>query len=183
MEFTTMANIIHYTGIGSRKTPENILKLCTNIAENLAELGCILRSGGAEGCDTAFELGCDNKDGLKEIYLPWRNFNNNKSNLYYLPQQSYVIAKRFHPNYSKLSDSSIKLIARDGQEILGQDLMLKSNIVIFYAPVDKNSNVLGGTGQAIRIAKANKIPCINLLDYNKLSVKQIIEIIKERMLI
>ena len=66
-----------YTGIGSRKTPKTILKLFTEVAIYLSKQGYILRSGGAKGADQAFERGA----AKKEIYLPWRNFENNKSNL------------------------------------------------------------------------------------------------------
>ena len=45
----------YYTGIGSRKTPENILKKFKDIATFLETKQYILRSGGAEGADSAFE--------------------------------------------------------------------------------------------------------------------------------
>lgn len=47
-------NKLIYTGIGSRNAPEHILELCTYLGEFLAKTEWILRSGGAEGCDTAF---------------------------------------------------------------------------------------------------------------------------------
>lgn len=46
-----------YTGIGSRETPYEIQDLMKRIAFKLAENGWLLRSGGAEGADTAFENG------------------------------------------------------------------------------------------------------------------------------
>jgi predicted Rossmann fold nucleotide-binding protein DprA/Smf involved in DNA uptake len=61
----------YYAGVGSRQTPENILHLMTRIAMRMAELGWVLRSGGAKGADYAFEKGAGDK---KEIYLPWRGF-------------------------------------------------------------------------------------------------------------
>jgi hypothetical protein len=69
-----------YAGIGARKPPKEIFHKCFTIAELLAEKGYTLRSGGADGCDTAFEIGHGNHD--KQIFLPWKNFNHNKSPLY-----------------------------------------------------------------------------------------------------
>lgn len=56
----------YYTGVGSRETPEEILKVMEDLAFNLRETGWILRSGGAEGADTAFEV---NSYGSSEIYV------------------------------------------------------------------------------------------------------------------
>lgn len=154
-----------YTGIGSRDAPKHILELCTYLGELLAKTGWILRSGGSYGCDTAFEIGCDKVKGLKEIYLPWKNFNNNKSDLYNIPYQAYETVKEFHPNPNTLKGGSIKLMARNSQQVLGQQLTEPSRLIIFYAPIDKKDKVLGGTGQAIRIANHYNIGTINLYNY------------------
>ena len=50
----------HYAGIGSRETPPQVLEQMRKIGTFLAERHYVLRSGGAKGADTAFELGCDN---------------------------------------------------------------------------------------------------------------------------
>jgi predicted Rossmann fold nucleotide-binding protein DprA/Smf involved in DNA uptake len=43
-----------YAGIGSRETPKEVLKSMTNYAKELSATGWVLRSGGADGADTAF---------------------------------------------------------------------------------------------------------------------------------
>ena len=48
----------YYAGVGSRSTPMHIQKLFEEIAATLAQNGYVLRSGGAEGADVAFERGC-----------------------------------------------------------------------------------------------------------------------------
>jgi len=83
----------YYTGIGSRETPADILELMKSIAYMLYFQGWSLRSGGAEGADTAFEYGhrlarwahkIDYFAGPPyapndlEVYLPWRNFLKNR---------------------------------------------------------------------------------------------------------
>ena len=57
----------YYTGIGSRNIPDTYFNLIIAIAEYMAKQGYILRSGGADGSDNAFEIGCDRANGKKEI--------------------------------------------------------------------------------------------------------------------
>ena len=64
-----------------RNTTQKLRNIGKNIGNRLALEGFVLRSGGADGADTFFEIGCDMSNGLKEIYLPWNNFNNNLSQL------------------------------------------------------------------------------------------------------
>ena len=59
---------IYYAGIGSRKTPNEVLSLIVEIAEYFARMGFILRSGGADGADSAFAAGAFKK----QIFLPKR---------------------------------------------------------------------------------------------------------------
>lgn len=70
-----------WTGVGSRETPRDILDLMEDIAFKLSQDKWILRSGGAEGADTAFEIGALNSftEVVPEIYIPWLNFNNHDS--------------------------------------------------------------------------------------------------------
>lgn len=42
----------HYTMIGSRSTPEDIMKLMERLAYKLASQGWVVRSGGADGADS-----------------------------------------------------------------------------------------------------------------------------------
>ena len=68
----------YYAGIGSRETPKEIQDWFKIVAKYLEKNGYTLRSGGAKGADQAFERGVS-EDDMKEIYLPWRGFENNKS--------------------------------------------------------------------------------------------------------
>jgi hypothetical protein len=71
-----------YTGIGSRQTPEPVLYCIRDLARKLAQQNWVLRSGGASGADAAFERGCDQAQGRKEIFLAWKGFNSNSSRLF-----------------------------------------------------------------------------------------------------
>ena len=52
-----------YTGVGPRDTPQDVLQLMMAIGKRMAELNWVLRSGGADGADKAFEVGCDLVEG------------------------------------------------------------------------------------------------------------------------
>ena len=75
------------------------------IARELATRGWLLRSGGSPGADSAFEQGCDEGHGRKEIFLPWQGFNGSESHLYDTPAEALAIAARHHPG----------LLARSGR--------------------------------------------------------------------
>ena len=68
---------MYYAGVGSRETPQDVLKIMWKIGKHLADKGYTLRSGGARGADAAFENGCDSVMGSKEIFYA----NNNKGTL------------------------------------------------------------------------------------------------------
>ena len=62
---------MYYAGIGSRETPKNKCRLMTKIAKILSGK-YTLRSGGADGADSAFEAGAGDN---KQIFLPSNYFN------------------------------------------------------------------------------------------------------------
>lgn len=151
-----------YTGIGSRETPERILNIMKSLALSLAEDGFILRSGGADGADSAFEAGCDMRNGKKEIYLPWKGFNNRDSQLHTVTSDALRMASLTHPYWDKLSKGGKLLHARNCYQVLGSDLNTKSAFVVGYTAGGKGK---GGTGQAFRVARANGIPYYDLGRY------------------
>ena len=145
----------YYTGIGSRSTPEDILQIMTQLATKLANDGWTLRSGGANGADTAFELGATHK----EIYLPWKGFNNSPSDLYSPTPEAFTLAKYFHPAWDKLSPAVRKLMARNMHQVAGLDLLTPSSFLVCYTP---NGALTGGTAQAIKYAMSLDIEVINI---------------------
>ena len=166
-------NIIYYAGIGSRETPKEFLAMFEKIGEYLSKKGYILRSGGAEGADQAFERGCDKANGDKEIYLPWSCFEKSNSNLVVKDQKAFEIAEQFHPAWDRLSQGAQKLQARNTHQVLGQNLNTPSKFVICWT---KGGSGKGGTGQAIRIARHYDIP---VWDAGRYSVEQFKEVFKE----
>ena len=141
-----------YTGIGSRQTPKDILMLMTTIARKLAALGWTLRSGGADGADSAFESGA----GLKNIYLA-----------HHATPASTAIAARFHPAWNRCSEFARKLHGRNSFQVLGSDLNTPSSFLLCWTQdgctchADRTIKT-GGTGTAISIADHFGVPVFNL---------------------
>lgn len=153
-----------YAGIGARKTPDNILLHMTSAAAQLSYHGLILRSGGADGADSAFELGAPKNQ--KEIYLPWDGFNGRRVSEpgLIIPNQetndkAMEMAKSYHPAWNKLTASTKALMARNAFQVLGETLNTPVLFVLCWTPGGQD---VGGTGQAIRMAKAMNIPVFNM---------------------
>ena len=153
----------YYTGIGSRETPTDILEIMSRIARNLDIHGYTVRSGGAGGADSAFDL----KTNAAEIFLPWNSFNGHYTDnkRYFVPELDLAskFVEKYHPAPKKLSAAGYKLMARNSFQVLGQDLKTPSRFIICWTPDGK---MVGGTSQALRIAIDNKIKIYNLADYN-----------------
>tara|TARA_R110000868_G_scaffold127813_1_gene335659 strand:- start:55 stop:582 length:528 start_codon:yes stop_codon:yes gene_type:complete len=150
---------IKYAGIGSRQATDEVLENILEIGQEFADRGYILRSGGASGCDSFFEIGCNLGGGEKEIFLPWKNFNNNKSFRFEVGEDALAMGEKFHPRWDKLSEKAKLLISRNSYQILGEELDDPVNFVVCWTPDGEES---GGTGQGLRIAEYYKIPVFNL---------------------
>ena len=170
-----------YTGVGSRQTPQDVLKLMEDAAFKLASKEYILRSGAAKGADTAFEDGAksyaeqvDERLTLGQIYIPWQSFTTYDE--YYkdwykvldrLPKkaEAYQIAYEVHPAWDKCSVGAKALHARNVFQVLGTHLNNPSSFLICWAKLDKHGNISGGTATAWNLAKKYNVPSFNL--YNE----------------
>jgi hypothetical protein len=146
-----------YAGIGSRKTPVDILAYFTLLAGLLERDNFVLNSGGANGADSAFEAGVKDPAN-KQIFLPWPNFNGNSSLLTAPSSEAYDMAERFHPAWNRCSVAARKFHARNCHQVLGPNLKTPVDFIVCWTPYGE---VTGGTGQALRIAKANEIAIYN----------------------
>lgn len=147
-----------YAGIGSRKALPHLCAWMTDIGRWLAGRGYTLRTGGADGCDRAFM----DADGPQEVFAPWAGFNG----LPWVPFDeagARAIAARFHPAWSRLSHGARKLHTRNVPQVLGSYLASPVEFVLCWTADGKDS---GGTGQALRIARAYDIPVFNLFHRN-----------------
>lgn len=157
----------YYTGVGSRQTPVAILSQMVTMAEIFASFDWCLRSGGADGADAAFEKGCDRIAGKKEIFIPWKGFNDHSSDKYNISVLAWDYASRIHPVWYKLSDAAKRLHARNVYQVLGEGLESPSSFLVCWTAdgcerkEDRNRDT-GGTGTAIAVASENGIPVYNL---------------------
>lgn len=162
----TLALAPAYAGIGSRATPPAVQSRMTKIANRLQLRGWILRSGGANGADLAFERGTTSP-AAREIYLPWAGFNGNPSTLNAPTPEAFDIAARHHPAWSSLPKAVRALMARNAHQILGRTLDTPVLMVICWTEdgcehADTRTRATGGTGLAIALASSLDIPIINL---------------------
>lgn len=163
-----------YSGIGSRETPPNILKDMEQFALMAAQF-MLLRSGAADGADTAFETGCIRGTGAKEIFLPWKGFNKNGSILHDVHPKAFEIAATVHPYFQYMRRPVKSLIARNMHQVLGPNLDTPVEFVICWTKDGCESHTTydpkktGGTGSAIALASKVEIPVYNLYIPNRLA--------------
>lgn len=145
----------YYTGIGSRKTPINILKKMAWLAMELEELGFKLRTGNAEGADYAFQRFIEHWN--KKIYYPTD-----------ATKESIELMLQVHPSPS----NAIKykhVLGRNPLQVLGDNLDKPSKFLVCWTP---KGLVIGGTAIAIKIAYMHDIPVFNLY---KNEVKEVLK--------
>ena len=162
-----------YAGVGSRETPEEIQTLMYGAARALEDAGLMLRSGGANGADTAFENGVWHWPN-KQIILPYSGFNKRtiRQPGVHVIAHEYVerareIASLYHPVWDKLPRNAQEFHTRNVAQVLGLTLDDPALFVLCWTPGGKGG---GGTGQAIRIARGFGIP---VFDMGALPINQI----------
>jgi hypothetical protein len=164
----------------------------------MAEDDWTLRSGHADGCDMAFEQGCDQVGGKKEIYLPKKGFNGSDLPFKPLGPEYYDLAGRYYnikqgqPPYPTAADNEVwmgrpewsqKFHARNTQQIFGELLDSVTDTVVCYTPGGKWK---GGTAMALRLIEeyrvAGEAMVFNLGEdrYANMSAVDIFNCIKDR---
>lgn len=141
-----------YTGIGSRETPKIMLTVMTALAQMLDKRDYVLRSGGADGADTAFAAGATKK----VIYIPWQKFNGVSDGVVMGHSEIHrEVAAKIHPAWSNCSDGARKLHTRNVAQVLGDDLKTPSKFLICWTP---GGTAEGGSATAINLALKHNIP-------------------------
>lgn len=158
--------MIHYAGIGSRKTPIKELQIMELLGEHLSNKAH-LRSGGALGADQAFALKAKNKTifyakDCKEWCLD--------TVIKYLPEG--ITKEKFQTWKPYIQ----QLLGRNMMQILGENGDSPVDFVICYCDLDYKSFKSGGTGYAVRCAIDHNIKVFNIKDKNQL--KALLEYIR-----
>lgn len=170
----------YYTGVGSRKTPQNVCELMSAVARKMAQDGWVLRSGGALGADSAFYSGVPVPPRGKtishfiEVYRPQGDSGYSLINVNYIGNYPYSLwdtalnlAASVHPAWERCSDYAKGLHARNCFQVLGRNLDNPSAGLICWTPDGAISEQecsirTGGTGTAIKLADRYNIPIRNL---------------------
>lgn len=131
----------------------------------LAQDGYCCNTGAALSSDQAFANGADSVgECLLELKLPWPNYEHEwRTSLKHVQgvtiinplfdKAAFDSVTQFHPAPAGLKQSVVKLHARNYLIINGV------RFVVCWTP---NGNIVGGTGQALRIALHMNIPIYNL---------------------
>ena len=160
---------LYYAGIGSRAVPEDVYDQFYELAGKLYTMGFSLRSGGADGCDTAFEAGTPHCEDT-QIFLPKARFNCRNSKFQTASESAKQIAEEHHPAWNRIKSNFAKnLLSRNTHQLLGPDVLDPENytkFVVCWTPdgaenAKSTSRASGGTGQAIRVATTYNIPVFN----------------------
>lgn len=146
----------HYTGVGSRSTPQAEQEALFAIAVRLYKAGFTLRSGGAKGADRAFERGA----GEHKIIFKAKR----------VPRWAYDEARKHippnRPPFDLMDAHTKALLARDMQQVLGPDGDSPSQFLVCWTPAGLDD---GGTGYAMRCAVAHGVDVYNLRDREALT--------------
>jgi hypothetical protein len=152
----------YYAGIGNREVPfEDVFPFCTELAIRLNSMGYSLSSGGAIGCDQAFEKGAST---AKRIY---------KADS--ATMESMLMAAKYHPKWSACNEYARKLHGRNLIILLGNSLGKIQSDAVKFVVCFAMSEDLGGTALALRVARDYGIPCLNLAKHPNITIDGAIE--------
>lgn len=149
----------------------------TILASLLEARGYHLRSGCAEGSDTAFEVGVSNPTNMS-LYVPWKGFAG-KPMISTITQATMEMAYFYYhfdgikTGWFDLKQGIQKLMARNCHQVVGPNLDLPSDFVLCWTPDGcetwgARSYRSGGTGQAIAVAADLGISVYNLANPGRL---------------
>lgn len=153
--------MISYAGIGSRRISEEESNYIRTLSKTFSSYDFTLYSGHAEGADLAFESGSSNS----VIWLPWDGFNGVVDGISFIVgerDEGISSISKYHPNPSSLGRGARLLMSRNHFQIHGDGPLYPMVSFVVCCSDEINGRVVGGTGQAIRIALDLGIPYFNI---------------------
>lgn len=168
----------YYGGVGSRRTPADILELMVRIGKVFCDLGWGLSSGAALGADQAFWNGALLSKNFprvqNRIYLAWEGMGGHR----HAPESGFHDATRYGETYEIAEEmafqarGSFEGLGRGGKalhirnvyQVHGHCLTVPIKGLIYWGiPVGKGEQVQGGTNTALQLSiKAGVVDRINL---------------------
>lgn len=153
-----------YAGVGSRETPGEVLAQMRELALWLSGRGWTLRTGGADGADTAFAEGA--APGTRVIIPGWPGMNGHDRG-----DEDVVLltagqlrrcserAETIHPRWQYLRYGAKKLHARNVAQVMGVEMDDVARAVVCWT---RDGRAVGGTATAINLALRLGVPVLNL---------------------
>lgn len=133
-----------FAGVGARATPWHVCVVMEYACARLQEDGWRLRSGGAPGADTWCHRGAPFG---AEIFRPED-----------CTPEALELSAKFHPAWHLCTVDDQLKHGRNAMVVLGRDLVTPVRFLTCWTP---GGEEVGGTGQAIRIARAYDVPIWN----------------------
>jgi hypothetical protein len=157
-----------YVGIGNKEAPQDILDQMRRLATELNGFGYLLRTGGLDGPDAAFEAGAS---GNVEVHLPWKGFADKESKFTFTGPLATGVAKMFHPSFDTLKPVVQTFLAKNARMVLGKDVKSPALFMICWSDdgvesVKNKTSKTGNIGHAIAIASSLHIPIFNLANHD-----------------
>lgn len=150
------------------KAKEDIIKIFEEVAKKLEELGYTYRSGGN---DSELDQRVSAIMSKKEVYLPWKGFNDLDSEYNYPSEKARDIANKYHPIYNELGFAVQAIVARMSHRVLGPDCLTPVDFLLCWTDdgveTHKARTTKTGTvGQVISIANDHNIPVFNFCNFD-----------------
>jgi hypothetical protein len=143
--------VLVYAGIGSRKTPPDVLAGMEKLGEVLCHQGWWLRTGNAPGADQAFARGAGKVDpGKVVLYLPWPRYEAGSvvpgNHVVSGPTDEAIgLAVDRFDWLRRVSQGVQKLQGRNMHQVYGTNLDWPVHMVLCWMPGEQAT---GGTGYA-----------------------------------
>jgi hypothetical protein len=153
-----------YAALGNENPPAHIIDLINKFAKELEDAGYTMRTGGMKGTEDLFEKAVS---VLKEIHLPWRDFDQKESKFTYTPDNAKLIAARFQPGWDGLKPFIQTFLAKNVRVLMGKDLKSPVLFLITWSEdgaesAREKSAKTGNAGHGIAVASELRIPIFNL---------------------
>lgn len=151
-----------YVGSGNDDAPEEVLRKFRSISKYLETKGYVLRVGINSNTDNAFSYEIKNK----EVYIPWKNFADSDSKMYFNSQESIILALRYQPSLDRAKDSAKAFCARNVRMVVGGNIKSHAKFMLTWTAdgCESKRERTSGTGNAglmIAIASDAGIPVFN----------------------
>jgi hypothetical protein len=153
-----------YSGLGCRDISANAEAIVSRVAAHLSADGYLCRTGGNLGAQRAFEKA----SAVSEVYLPWKNSNENKSHLYHISPECFEIASGHTPKWGKMTGGLKKVLAAEVHILLGKDLDKPSQFVLTW----ENKEDSDSLRYTRRLAASYGIQVYNIADYSAMEIMQ-----------